>query len=198
MIKFKKISKEKPFMLLKDFYEKADDKNQKNIDAMHIASYSKNIQEVDGRFVNLKIVEDKKFIFFTNYNSPKATQFESHGQIAATFFWHNIDTQIRIKGKIKKVSKSFSDSYFKNRSLEKNALAISSNQSKKIKSYELVIKNYNETYQNINLTNRPDYWGGYFFTPYQFEFWVGHPSRVNKRILYDFEQNQWNESLIQP
>ena len=119
MIKFKNISKEKPFMLFKDFYEKADDKNQKNIDAMHIASYSKNIQEVDGRFVNLKIVEDKKFIFFTNYNSPKATQFESHGQIAATFFWHNIDTQIRIKGKIKKVSKSFSDSYFKNRSLEK-------------------------------------------------------------------------------
>ena len=198
MIKFKNLSKEKPFILFKEFYEKAVDSNQNNVEAIHIASYSKNLQEVDGRFVNLKIIEDEKFIFFSNYNSPKSNQFKSHDQIAATFYWSCIDVQIRIKGKINKIPKNISDNYFKKRSSKKNALAISSKQSQKIKSYELVVKNYNKTYQNNNLLLRPDYWGGYFFKPYQFEFWEGHPSRINKRILYDFQNNQWHEIFLQP
>ena len=73
----------------------------------------------------------EEFIFFSNYNSPKAIEFRSHDQISCAIFWSEVNIQIRIKAFIQKTSVSFNNLYFKSRSLEKNALAISSNQSKK-------------------------------------------------------------------
>jgi pyridoxamine 5'-phosphate oxidase len=198
MINFNNPSKEAPYIVFQEKYKKALDADQKNIEAVSISSFNKKIDEVDSRFVNLKIINDEEFIFFSNYWSPKDSAFESHNQIAATFFWASINTQIRIKAKIKKTSKEFNQIYFSNRSKEKNALAISSNQSRKIESFNMVQENFKKSLMSDDLKKCPDYWGGYSFTPYYFEFWEGHESRVNKREVFDMVDGVWKQSFLQP
>lgn len=198
MIKFIKLSKEIPFLIFKEKYDQAKNTNQKNIEAASISSYIKDKKEVDSRFVNIKIIDGNHFIFFSNYNSKKSKQFESNNNIAALFFWNEINTQIRIKAKISKLDETLSDQYFFNRKKEKNALAISSKQSEPIDSFDLVKKNYISVLNNSNLKKRPEYWGGYKFTPYEFEFWEGHENRLNQRAQYKMENKVWKKILLQP
>ena len=77
-------------------------------------------------------------------------------------------------------------------------MAISSSQSRPIGSYNDVVKNYKNILNNEKSLIRPDYWGGFSFFPYSFEFWTGHPSRVNKREVYKYEGKSWKESVLQP
>ncbi len=198
MIKFVNISEDIPYKLFKDKYDNSLKLNQKNIEAICISSYSKELNEVNSRFVNLKIINDKKFIFFSNYDSVKAKDFESHNQITALIYWHSTDTQIRMKAKISKTTKDFNDKYFSERDNKKNALAISSNQSKYIESYEDVKKNYKKTIESDNLNVCPAYWGGFAFIPYYFEFWQGHESRLNKREVYELKNGGWINYFLQP
>ena len=86
--------------------------------------------------------------FLVIMNSPKASAFNSHNQIAALIYWSSINVQIRMKANIKKTSKEFNQKYFFDRSEEKNALAISSNQSKQIDSYSQVKENYNKSLES--------------------------------------------------
>jgi pyridoxine/pyridoxamine 5'-phosphate oxidase len=128
----------------------------------------------------------------------KHLAFNSHNQIAALIYWPSINVQIRMKAKIKKTSNEFNQKYFFDRSEEKNALAISSNQSKPIDSYNQVKENYNKSLKNDDLKKCPEFWGGYSFTPYYFEFWEGHESRINKREVFDKIDGVWKHSFLQP
>ena len=85
-----------------------------------------------------------------------------------------------------------------NRAEEKNALAISSSQSKPIDSYNQVKENYNKSLKNDDLKKCPEFWGGYSFTPYYFEFWEGHESRLNKREAYEKSDDSWKHLILQP
>ena len=111
MITFKNINTNEPFIKFKEKYDEALSLGQPNVEAISIASFSSKKNEVDSRFVNLKFVDNENFIFFTNYDSPKSSQFKSHNQISAIIFWSKINVQIRIKAKIVKVSKDYSMKY---------------------------------------------------------------------------------------
>tara|TARA_B110000261_G_scaffold152848_1_gene182844 strand:- start:306 stop:902 length:597 start_codon:yes stop_codon:yes gene_type:complete len=198
MIKFNNLTKELPYSIFKDKYEEARKKNQINIEAISISSYSKVLNEVNSRFVNLKILNNKDFIFFSNYNSPKSQEFQEHNQVTALIFWNTINIQIRLKGFIKKTSREYNKDYFLSRSKQKNALAISSDQSKLIDSYDSVVNKYHKALLSDNLNQCPENWGGYSFTPYYFEFWEGHESRLNKRNVYLKNGVDWNHSILQP
>lgn len=198
MIKFNNNNNETPFLVFKRKYDEAFEANQKNIEAISISSYSTTLNEVNSRYVNLKSLDNKDFIFFSNYNSPKSQEFEGHNQITALIYWNSTNIQIRLKALIKKTSKDFNRNYFLDRSEQKNALAISSNQSKPIVSYEAVKENYNKSIELDDLRECPDYWGGYSFTPYYFEFWEGHESRLNKRNVYEIDNNDWSHFISQP
>jgi pyridoxamine 5'-phosphate oxidase len=198
MIKFVNVKDEAPLIFLIEKYHQAVNANQKNIEALAISSFNKDLNEVDSRFVNIKFINKDKFIFFSNYNSPKSIAFESHKQISGLFFWASINTQIRLKAKVKKTSAKFNEQYFKNRSPEKNALAISSKQSRSILSYEDVLQDYNKVHAKNNLSECPEYWGGYSFIPYYFEFWEGHESRINKREVFYKTDGIWKHSFLQP
>jgi len=198
MIQFNNLHQETPYLLFKEKYDEAVDESQKGIEAISISSYNKEISEVDSRYVNLKFILNDEFIFFSNYESPKAAAFNSHNQIAALVYWPSINVQIRMKAKIKKTSDEFNHKYFYNRSEEKNALAISSNQSKPIDSYSQVKENYNKSLKNDDLKKCPEYWGGYSFTPFYFEFWEGHKSRINKRVIFEKIDCVWKQSFLQP
>ena len=198
MIKFNNLNQEIPYLLFKEKYDEAVDKGQKTIEATSISSCNREINEVDSRYVNLKFISNDEFIYFSNYDSPKASSFNSHNQIAALLYWPSINFQIRMRAKIKRTTDEFNQKYFFDRSEEKNALAISSNQSKKIGSFEQVKKNYNKSLKNDDLKKCPKYWGGYSFKPYEIEFWEGNEFRLNKRNLYTKDNTGWNHFILEP
>ena len=198
MIKFCNLNQENPYLIFKEKYDEASKAGQKAIEAIAISSFNKDTNEVDSRYVNLKFITNDEFIFFSNYNSLKASSFNSHNQIAALVYWPSINVQIRMKAKIKKTCDEYNQKYFFDRLKEKNALAISSNQSKPIDSYSQVIENYNRSLESNDLKKCPEYWGGYSFIPYYFEFWEGHKSRINKREVFHKINGVWKESYLQP
>jgi len=198
MIQFNNLNQEIPYLVFKKKYDEAVDAGQKSIEAISISSFNKEISEVDSRYINLKFISNDEFIFFSNYDSPKASSFNSHNQIAALVYWPSINVQIRMKARIKKTSNEYNQNYFFDRSEKKNALAISSYQSMKIDSYSNVVTNYNKALNLNSLKKCPDYWGGYSFNPYYFEFWEGHESRLNKRDLYQLNNGEWHHSILQP
>ena len=199
MIKFLNLNSEKPYIHFQSLYQEALDNGQKGIEAISVSSYNQIKKEVEARYVNLKYIADNEWIFFSNYHSPKASQFESHSQVSILIYWASINAQIRMKAKIFKTSAKFSDEHFQGRTKEKNALAISSNQSQTIESFDEVAKNFNETLDAMTSeTVRPNFWGGYSFIPYYFECWQGHENRLNKRHAFKQEDDQWTEQLLQP
>ena len=198
MIEFKNFNQETPYLLFKEKYDEAFNAGQKNIEAISIASFNKEKNEVDSRFVNLKIIDNDNFIFFSNYNSPKSLAFKSHNQVSVNIYWPVINLQIRMKAKISKKERSYNQAYFLKRSAEKNALAISSDQSKSISSYDLVVKNYNEVKKDMDLKECPEYWGGFVFKPYEIEFWEGNSFRLNKRNIYKLVDDNWHHNILQP
>ena len=199
MIKFHNLNSERPYLHFKDLHDQALKNNQEGIEAIVVSSYDQVKNEVEARIVNLKYIVDNEWIFFSNYHSPKAHHFESHGQVSVLIYWGSINTQIRIKAKIFKTSSQFSDEHFQGRTKEKNALSISSKQSKVAESYDAVEKRFLSTLKSITTkTTRPDSWGGYSFVPYYFEFWHGHENRLNKRHVFEEQENKWEERLLQP
>ncbi len=198
MIKFDNLSKERPYKIFKEKYDESSKAHQLNIEAICISSYSNELKEVNARFVNLKLINKKNFIFFSNYASPKAKEFNAHSQIIALIYWNSTNTQIRLKANIKKTSTNFNKTYFSQRDKNKNALAISSNQSLPIESFEQVRKNYNKSIMEDNLEECPNHWGGFEFKPYYFEFWKGHESRLNERDVYEMKNGKWENYILEP
>tara|TARA_B100000674_G_C37652410_1_gene828563 strand:+ start:31 stop:627 length:597 start_codon:yes stop_codon:yes gene_type:complete len=198
VIEFNNLSNQPPYLIFKERYEKSLKAGQKNIEAICISSYSKKLKEVNARFVNLKFIIDEEFIFFSNYESVKSQDFLDHNQITGLFYWHRTNTQIRIKANIKRTTRDFNKRYFAKRDKYKNALAISSSQSKKIKSYEEVKNNYMKSLGSEDLNVCPENWGGFAFIPYYFEFWRGHESRLNKREVYEIKNGEWINYFLQP
>lgn len=172
--------------------------NQGSIEAISVSSYSSGKKEVDSRYVNLKFINGKELIFFSNYNSKKAEDFKKHNQVSILLHWNEINTQIRIKAHVKKTAKLFSNNYFLNRAIKKNALSISSSQSQKIKSFDDVQKKYKNALENKDLKKCPTYWGGFSMIPYYFEFWEGHKSRINKREIFELNDKVWDEYILEP
>lgn len=198
MINFINNNNNIPFKKLREDYQKAIDAKQNMVHALAISSYNPITSEVNSRFVNLKYVDNSKLFFFTNYNSPKSFEFINHNQVSALIYWSSIQVQIRIKGHISKLDSESNQNYFSKRSSFKNALAICSNQSKKISSYEKVISNYQDALNNNNLKKCPDYWGGFFIEPYEIEFWYGHENRINRRDLYVCNKKEWDHFILEP
>jgi pyridoxamine 5'-phosphate oxidase len=198
MIVFKDLPDVEPYQQFQKDYFDAEEANQPLIHAIAISSFNKTLNEVESRFVNLKYIEGEEWIFFSNYNSPKARSFQSHDQISAMFYWSTTNIQIRMKANIKETNKERSDEHFQSRQKEKNALAIASNQSQPISSFETVKSKFTDTLENADLRKRPDYWGGFSFTPYYFEFWRGSDFRLNHRNAFSKVEDGWESSILEP
>lgn len=199
MIELDKIINDEPHNLFKSYYYEALKLGQESIEVISISSFEPNTNEIESRYVNLKYIMNNEWVFFSNYNSKKANNFRSLNQISVLFFWNKLDLQIRIKAKIKKSSHSFSDSHYQKRALKKNVIAHSSNQSKKIKSYDDVVIKYKKYSLKKDLISvRPKYWGGYSFFPYYFEFWQGNENRINKRKVFEKKHDHWDEYYLEP
>ena len=188
-----------PIEKLEKLYKKAIENNQILPQAVCISSIDIENDFVDSRFVNLKYVNDRDFIFFSNYSSKKGIQFDKspNTQVTMVIYWNTLDIQVRIRGVIRKISSNESDQHFNKRTKQKNALSISSNQSSVIDSYESVKAKYHEVLNKDNL-QRPEYWGGYKLNASYIEFWEGSENRLNKREAFEFLDNKIKKYYLEP
>ncbi len=152
------------------------------------------------RVVLLKGIDPEGFVFYTNYESRKSNEMDENGFASMTFFWSKLERQIRIEGKIKKISAAESDEYFKTRPRGSQAGAWVSPQSKVIPGREALDVSQ-EWFLKENEGKdiaRPPFWGGYRLYPLSIEFWQGRTSRLHDRILYLFENDEWKIERLAP
>lgn len=154
-----------------------------------------------GRIVLLKGVEEGGFTFFTNYNSNKGAHLAAHPFAALTFFWIELERQVRITGRIEKVSKEESDAYFAVRPRGSQIGAWVSEQSTELVSRESLndrLTLFEEKFKDTEVP-RPEHWGGYKLIPDSVEFWQGRASRLHDRIVYNLAENgNWTISRLAP
>lgn len=152
------------------------------------------------RIVLLKDINEG-FLFFTNYNSKKGKDIEINPQVALTFFWKELERQVRIEGIIEKTTESESDEYFATRPRGSQIGAWVSNQSEVIENREAIeqkTKKYEEQFEGITIP-RPPHWGGYKVIPDYLEFWQGRPSRLHDRLVYQkIENGIWKIDRLAP
>ncbi|QHV95090.1 pyridoxamine 5'-phosphate oxidase [Spirosoma endbachense] len=154
----------------------------------------------DGRIVLLKGVSEDGFVFFTNYESRKGQELANHPFATLTFFYQELERQIRIEGQVVKVSSDESDAYFSSRPRGSQIGAWVSHQSLVIESREVLENRQHELETQFadGPVPRPSYWGGYRVIPDAIEFWQGRPSRLHDRIRYRKEAENWLIERLAP
>jgi pyridoxamine 5'-phosphate oxidase len=152
------------------------------------------------RALLMKGFDDKGFYFYTNYESRKGKELEENNQASIMFFWSELERQIRIEGKVYKLSQEESFKYFKTRPFKSRVGAWASNQSTVINSRMTIVMkflNYLMKFHSKDIP-LPPYWGGYILKPEVFEFWQGRANRLHDRIRYKKENDNWIIERLSP
>lgn len=153
------------------------------------------------RVVLMKGVDERGFVFYTNYQSRKAREMEATGRAGLLFFWRSVERQVRIEGTVERVSGAESDAYFETRPLDSRLSVYASRQSETIESREAleeVFERVKRTYGD-GLVPRPEWWGGYRVKPDEFEFWQGRVSRLHDRLRYVRQPDgTWRKDRLAP
>jgi pyridoxamine 5'-phosphate oxidase len=152
------------------------------------------------RTVLLKGIDDRGFVFYTNYNSRKAKDLTATGRGSLMFYWRSLERQVRIDGRAERVSAEESDAYFATRPVESRWSVYASRQSEVIESREALESRYSIARQTYgDRVARPAWWGGYRIVPDAFEFWQGRPNRLHDRLRYVKEASgAWKRERLAP
>jgi pyridoxamine 5'-phosphate oxidase len=154
------------------------------------------------RIVLLKGVDEQGFVFYTNYESQKGQQLMANPYAALVFLWDKLERQIRIEGKVEKLSTEESLAYFHSRPKASQLGAWTSAQSQVIPHREVLeqrLVNLQSQYSGDATIPLPEHWGGFRVIPNRIEFWQGRPSRLHDRLVYDLQTDgSWSISRLSP
>jgi pyridoxamine 5'-phosphate oxidase len=152
------------------------------------------------RMVLLRGVDERGFVFHTNYNSRKATELTANPRAALCFHWNTLEEQIRIEGVIERLSAAESDAYFATRPRGSQLGAWASDQSAVLPSRETLEEQYREVERRFDgaTVPRPPFWGGFRLLPDRIEFWFGRPDRLHDRLSYTREDDGWRIVRLYP
>jgi len=167
--------------------------------AMSVATVGTN-GKPSSRIVLLKQVDATGFTWFTNYQSRKGQEIDQQPYVALLFHWVELERQVRIEGKIERVSAVENDQYFSSRPLLSQLGAIASEQSQAIDSREALEAQFSAVEQQYGKHPiRPEHWGGYRVVPENLEFWQGRRSRLHDRVFYTrTADGSWKRQRLQP
>lgn len=188
-----------PFEQFKLWFHEALQSEVNEGNAMNLATASANGQP-HARIVLLKGFDHDGAVFFTNYQSSKGLELEQNPKVALTFFWPELERQVRIEGSAAKVDPAHSDYYFYSRPIGSQIGAHASPQSSVIVNRQHLedrVKEFEELFAAQPLL-RPEHWGGYVVKPERFEFWQGRSSRLHDRFLFEQKNGIWNKVRLAP
>lgn len=190
-----------PMRQFERWFKEAKSADLKEPNAMALATVSADGQPA-ARIVLLKGLERDGFVFYTNYASRKGRELAANPRCALTFFWAELERQVRVEGAVQKVSKAQSEAYFKGRPKGSRIGAVVSNQSSELPSrqpLELRLAELETEYANTDDVPMPESWGGYHLTPHLLEFWQGRTNRLHDRIVYRLNSDgSWRLGRLAP
>jgi pyridoxamine 5'-phosphate oxidase len=189
-----------PLKLFRRWFDDAIASGSRLPDAMTLATATKE-GKPSARMVLLKQVDDDGFVFFTNYNSRKARELDENPYAALVSYWVGLDRQVRVEGRVERVSDAESDEYFHTRPRESQLGALASPQSEVIESREFLeqrFRDFEGMYRDRSVA-RPAHWGGYRLKPNLIEFWQNRSGRLHDRILYELQADgSWSVKRLAP
>jgi pyridoxamine 5'-phosphate oxidase len=173
--------------------------SEQDATSMTLATADKTGQPC-ARIVLLKSFDESGFVFFTNYNSRKGAELTDNARACLLFYWAPLWRQVRIEGRVEKVSQTESEQYFHSRPLGSRIGAWASNQSQRVTSRNELDERFEEfTLKFGEDVPRPPHWGGYRVDPQVIEFWQGRENRLHDRLVYTRQSDgNWRIERLAP
>ncbi len=193
------VLKESPLDQLKVWIDDAAKAEMIEPNAMILCTATKDGRP-SSRTVLLKGITRGGLVFFTNYESRKASEIEKNPRASATFLWAALARQIVVEGKVEKISRRESEDYFAARPRESRISVFASKQDEVIASREELDKKWEETKSRFEGKDipLPEFWGGYRLLPDYVEFWQGRPHRLHDRFRYLLKNGSWTIERLSP
>ena len=190
---------ESPTDMFRNWFEKIEDLEHIEPNAAILSTSTKK-GKPSSRAVLVKEFDERGFVFYTNYKSKKAQEIEVNPYGSLLFYWQDFERQVRIQGKIRKVSRSKSEKYFHSRPRLSQISVLASHQSKTLENREELdnkVKKLEKMYDGKDIP-LPDYWGGYILEHRNVEFWQGRRDRLHDRFVYTKHGRIWQIERLAP
>lgn len=168
-------------------------------EAMTLATASPD-GKPSARMVLLKQADSDGFVFYTNYTSRKAAELDANPHASLLFHWPILQRQVRVEGRVERVSRDESSAYYHSRPRGSQIGAWASDQSSELdarSTLEKRVKDLEQKYPEGEVP-LPDHWGGYRVHPSRIEFWQGRPFRLHDRIIFEREGGDWTTHRLYP
>ena len=151
------------------------------------------------RIVLLKGCDERGLVFYTNYQSRKGRELTANPRAALVFFWHALERQVRVEGRVERATEAEADTYFASRPADSRLGAWASEQSEVLSGREELEARHRELEVRFGPEiPRPPHWGGFRLVPEVFEFWQGRPSRLHDRLRYRRVERGWLRERLSP
>jgi pyridoxamine 5'-phosphate oxidase len=189
-----------PFKQFEQWFDEAQQAQVLEPNAMTLATVNE-FGRPSARIVLLKGLEDEKFVFYTNYQSAKGHDLDKNPACALTFFWPEMERQIRVEGVAERQDNEKSEQYFQSRPRASQISAWASPQSTVVKDRTILEQRAAQLetkFAGQEKLPKPNQWGGYKIEPISIEFWQGRPGRLHDRILYTRQKDTWQTSRLAP